>query len=73
MCVCEFVFVCMCMGVCYMCKCVNEREREREREREGSSYKGNREIRHTVLSLYVPKLGLELKWVKGNVLVYQPT
>ena len=54
-----------------MCKCVNERERERERE--GSSYKGNREIRHTVLSLYVPKLGLELKWVKGNVLVYQPT
>ena len=61
--------MCLCVCVCYMCKCVNARERERE----GSSYKGNREIRHTVLSLYVPKLGLELKWVKGNVLVYQPT
>ena len=30
-------------------------------------------IRHTVLSENVPKLGLEFKWVKGNVLVYHPT
>lgn len=63
-----------------------EREKEKKRDKtiikeknkkkvgvgEGGGRRGM-EIRHTVFSRSVPKLGLEFKWVKGNVLVYHPT
>jgi len=38
----------------------------RKRKRE----KNEREIRHTVLSECVPSLGLDLKWLEPNVVVY---